>query len=66
MLRAGLVDRMMVFIAPKMLGGAGRGLFAGEGVASISEAFSLMNVRIRQIDTDILIEGEVQYVHRPD
>ncbi|MDT8443732.1 MAG: bifunctional diaminohydroxyphosphoribosylaminopyrimidine deaminase/5-amino-6-(5-phosphoribosylamino)uracil reductase RibD [Desulfuromonadales bacterium] len=66
MLRAGLVDRIMVFIAPKMLGGAGRSLFAGRGVASISEAFSLMNLRIRQIDTDILIEGEVQYVHRPD
>lgn len=66
MMRAGLVDRVMVFVAPKLLGGVGRSLLAGEGVASISEAISLTNLRVRQIDTDILIEGEVQHVHRPD
>lgn len=66
MLRAKLVDRMMVFVAPKLLGGVGRSLLAGEGVASMGEAFSLTNLRARQIDTDILIEGEVQNVHRPD
>lgn len=66
MMRAGLVDRMMVFVAPKLLGGVGHNLLAGEGAASISEAFSLKNLRARQIDTDILIEGEVQHVHRSD
>lgn len=66
MLRAGLVDRVMVFVAPKLLGGTGRGLLAGTGVASMSEALALMNLRVRQIDTDILIEGEMQHVHRPD
>ena len=66
MLRAGLVDRVMIFIAPKLLGGVGRSLFAGQGVASISDALPLTQMRVRQIDTDILIEGEVQHVHRPD
>lgn len=66
MLRADLVDQVMIFVAPKMLGGDGRSLLAGEGVASISDAWSLINLHARQIDTDILIEGEVQHVHRPD
>ena len=66
MMRAGLVDRVMIFVAPKIHGGVGRSLLAGEGAASISEAIPLMNMRVRQVDTDILIEGEVQHVHRSD
>ena len=66
MMRAGLVDRVMIFVAPKLLGGVGRSLLAGEGVASISEAYPLVSMCVRQIDTDILIEGEVQHVHRSD
>jgi diaminohydroxyphosphoribosylaminopyrimidine deaminase/5-amino-6-(5-phosphoribosylamino)uracil reductase len=66
MLRAELVDRMMVFVAPKLVGGQGRGLFAGAGVDSIANAFSLKQLQTRQVDCDILVEGEVQYVHRTD
>ena len=66
MMRAGLVDRVMIFVAPKLLGGVGRSLLAGEGVASISEALPLMNLRARLVETDILIEGEVHHVHRTD
>lgn len=66
MMRAGLVDRVMIFVAPKILGGVGRGLFSGEGVASISEALPLVNLRARQVGADILLEGEVQHVHRSD
>ncbi len=66
MLRAGLVDRVMIFVAPKLLGGLGRSLFSGEGAATIAEACTLTNLRSRQIDTDILLEGEVQDVYLPD
>jgi diaminohydroxyphosphoribosylaminopyrimidine deaminase/5-amino-6-(5-phosphoribosylamino)uracil reductase len=65
-IRAGLVDRVMIFVAPKLLGGVGRSLLTGEGVDSISDACMLTNLRSRQVDTDILIEGEVQHVHRTD
>ncbi len=65
-LHAGLLDRMMVFIAPKLLGGGGCGLFAGSGVAEIAAAWRLSSVHTRRIDTDILVEGEVQHVHRSD
>jgi diaminohydroxyphosphoribosylaminopyrimidine deaminase/5-amino-6-(5-phosphoribosylamino)uracil reductase len=66
MLRAGLVDRLMVFVAPKLLGGVGRSLLAGAGVARMNEAIPLRNLHARQVDEDILIEAEVHNVHGPD
>lgn len=66
MMRAGLVDRVMIFVAPKLLGGVGRALLEGEGAASIRGAYQLQNLRARQVDVDILLEGEVQHVHRSD
>ena len=66
MLRAGLVDRVMIFVAPKLLGGGGRGLLGGAGALRMSEACTLQNLCVRQVDTDILIEGEVPHVHRTD
>ena len=67
MLRAGLIDRLMLFIAPRLLGGAdGYPLLSGTGVANIEQAWQLTDVQSRQIGSDILIEGEMEYVHRPD
>ena len=66
MLRAGLVDRLMLFVAPKLVGGEGRGLLAGQGAATMAEALTLKNLDARKIDTDILLEGEVHNVYRPD
>ena len=66
MLRAGLIDRLMLFVAPKLLGGQGRGLLAGAGVDSMADAFALKHLNARKVDTDILLEGEVLNVHRPD
>ncbi len=66
MLRAGLIDRLMLFIAPKLLGGQGRGLLAGEGVDRMADALTLNHLDARRVDKDILLEGEVHNVHRPD
>jgi len=66
MLKAELIDRVMIFVAPIMVGGHGRSLFAGSGVTRLSEAYRLQQVQVRQVDEDLLLEGEVQYVHRPD
>lgn len=60
MLHASLVDRVMFFLAPKLIGGQGRGVFAGPGVARLGEAFALDELRARMIEGDILIEGEVR------
>lgn len=66
MLRAGLVDRLMIFVAPKLLAGYGRGLLSGAGVARMADAFGVLNLRARAVGADILLEGEVQNVHRAD
>ncbi len=66
-LRAQLIDRVMIFIAPKIIGGDdGKGIFAGCGSVSLGEAPRVENLRIRQFGDDLLCEGEVTYVHRVD
>lgn len=60
-LRAGLVDRVMVFIAPKLLGGGdGRGIFAGPGARLLDGAVELDHLRVSRFGDDILVEGEVR------
>lgn len=60
MLRGGLVDRVMLFVAPLLFGGGdGQGLFSGLGVQGLAEAFRLTDLRVDRSGEDILIEGEV-------
>ena len=60
-LKAEIVDRVMIFVAPLLLGGDdGSGLFAGPGPRRIAEAIRLEEVRVRRFGDDTLIEGEVR------
>ena len=57
-LQAGIVDKLMFFIAPKLIGGKDApGSIGGVGIARLAEAFELRDVKIAQIGTDFLIEG---------
>jgi diaminohydroxyphosphoribosylaminopyrimidine deaminase/5-amino-6-(5-phosphoribosylamino)uracil reductase len=56
-LRGGFIDKVMVFIAPKLLGGAGKDIFAGSGAALMAEAFLLNHMTISTIGADILVQG---------
>lgn len=59
--RAGLVDRVMMFIAPRIVGGDdGKNVFGGPGVELMSDAPVLEDVRISRFGDDVLIEGEVK------
>ena len=60
LLRAGLIDAVMLFVAPKLMGGNdGRPLFAGAGVAQLGDVITLDEVRVVQVGSDWLFEGEV-------
>lgn len=60
-LAAGIVDRVMVFVAPVLLGGSqGPGMFAGPGVERLSQAIRLRQVRVERCGDDTLIEGEIE------
>jgi diaminohydroxyphosphoribosylaminopyrimidine deaminase/5-amino-6-(5-phosphoribosylamino)uracil reductase len=56
-LRSGLIDKFFFFYAPKILGGAGPGLFAGDGAGKMMDAIKLRNLKIRRFGEDLLIEG---------
>jgi diaminohydroxyphosphoribosylaminopyrimidine deaminase/5-amino-6-(5-phosphoribosylamino)uracil reductase len=59
-LESGLVDRLHVYIAPKIFGGS-RSISAigGEGVSDIENAFKLKCRKTTMFDEDILIEYDV-------
>ncbi len=57
-LQGGIVDKLVLFLAPKLIGGTDApGPIGGAGVTRLAEAFELCDVKITQIDTDLLIEG---------
>lgn len=61
MFRADLVDRVVGFIAPKLVGGeAVRHVLSGWGVREMSEAIPFQDVVIRHFGNDVCVEG---YVH---
>lgn len=60
-LKSGLIDQMMVFVAPKLIGGSSAyGIFAGEGCQGLANAVPLVDLRYEQIGEDILITGDVE------
>jgi diaminohydroxyphosphoribosylaminopyrimidine deaminase/5-amino-6-(5-phosphoribosylamino)uracil reductase len=65
-LAAGLVDKVALFYAPKLLGGAGTPLLAGSAPASISDALPLHNLKVRRCGDDILVEGYLRNPCLPD
>lgn len=58
--KAGAVNSVMAYIAPKIIGGAGASPVGGEGFALMREAIPLKNTRLIQLGDDILLEGEVK------
>ncbi|MBJ6724215.1 bifunctional diaminohydroxyphosphoribosylaminopyrimidine deaminase/5-amino-6-(5-phosphoribosylamino)uracil reductase RibD [Geomonas sp. Red875] len=56
-LRAGCIDKCLIFVAPKLVAGEGMGLFAGAGVGLMKDAIALEQVKVRKIGPDLLIEG---------
>ena len=59
-LESGIVDKVYVFIAPKLIGGT-QALtpVGGEGVALLSDAYQLKNVKYTPFGDDILMEGTI-------
>ncbi len=56
-LRNSLIDKVLFFFAPKLVGGDGPGPFAGRGAARMEDAFRLENVTYTRFGDDILIQG---------
>jgi diaminohydroxyphosphoribosylaminopyrimidine deaminase/5-amino-6-(5-phosphoribosylamino)uracil reductase len=62
-LREGVVDKVLVFLAPILIGGKSTPTaVGGDGIESLGQALRLHDVRIERFDGDILVEG---YLARP-
>jgi diaminohydroxyphosphoribosylaminopyrimidine deaminase / 5-amino-6-(5-phosphoribosylamino)uracil reductase len=60
-LRAGVVDKVLYFLAPTLIGGrAAPPAIGGEGFPRLAQAVTLDRVQVTQLDGDILIEGYVR------
>jgi diaminohydroxyphosphoribosylaminopyrimidine deaminase/5-amino-6-(5-phosphoribosylamino)uracil reductase len=57
-LSAGVVDKVIAFIAPKIVGGAeARSPIEGLGVAKMAEAYHFERVKVRNVGCDIMVEA---------
>ena len=57
-LKYGLVDKVVAFIAPKILGGASAPTpVGGAGIGAMEDAMNLYAMRVRKIGADLMIEG---------
>lgn len=60
-LRAGLIDRLLLFVAPKLIGGADSPpIFAGPGAASMEEALAVSHVSWEPVGDDLMVIGYLQ------
>jgi len=57
LLRAGLVDALALFLAPRLIGGDGRPLLGPLGVTSLAAAPHLLETSVREVGPDVLVEG---------
>jgi diaminohydroxyphosphoribosylaminopyrimidine deaminase / 5-amino-6-(5-phosphoribosylamino)uracil reductase len=61
-LHSGVVDRVIYFLAPKLLGGADAvGAIGGSSPAGLSDALELADVTVSRVGDDIVVTGRVQY-----
>ena len=51
-----LLDKLYLFIGPKIFGGRGQSIVAGKGVDKVSDAFPFSIEEIRKFDQDLLLE----------
>ncbi|MDF2522460.1 MAG: riboflavin biosynthesis protein RibD [Clostridiales bacterium] len=57
-LKAGIVDKVMMFISPKIIGGSSAITpVEGEGILHMKDALKLQDLSVSRFDEDVLIEG---------
>ncbi len=56
-LRAGLVDRLAVFLAPKILGGDGRPMVAPMQLRRMADALPIADLRLERLGADLFVQG---------
>lgn len=61
LLAQGLIDELLIYFAPKLMGGAAKGLFTQPELTQMNQAIDLHILDIRQIGADIRIRAKPKY-----
>ena len=60
-LEEGVVDKVILFVAPRLIGGASApSWIGGQGIERLDESFTLKNIFLERLGDDIMIEGRLQ------
>lgn len=59
LMAAGLIDALVIYYAPTLMGSAGKGMFAMPALTEMSQAQSLQIVDVRQFGSDIRLTAHV-------
>lgn len=57
--RQGVVDRLVLYLAPKLIGGGAPGILDGPGIPSISEALGLEITEVGSVGRDLKVVADV-------
>ncbi|MBW2259252.1 MAG: bifunctional diaminohydroxyphosphoribosylaminopyrimidine deaminase/5-amino-6-(5-phosphoribosylamino)uracil reductase RibD [Deltaproteobacteria bacterium] len=60
-LRAGIVDKVYMFYAPKIYGGEGIPICAGPGVELMEQSINLEDITVHRFADDVMIEGYIKH-----
>jgi diaminohydroxyphosphoribosylaminopyrimidine deaminase/5-amino-6-(5-phosphoribosylamino)uracil reductase len=62
-LRAGLIDKLLLFVAPKLAGGADApSLFAGAAAERMADTIGVVRLTSEPVGEDLLVTA---YIHEP-
>ena len=63
LLAQNLIDELLIYYAPKLMGGAARSMFAMPALTQMSEAIDLQMIDVRHIGNDVRLRAKPQYVN---
>jgi diaminohydroxyphosphoribosylaminopyrimidine deaminase / 5-amino-6-(5-phosphoribosylamino)uracil reductase len=61
LLMAGLIDELLIYYAPKLMGSAAKGLFGMPAFTQMNQAIDLQIIELRQIGVDIRLRAKPLY-----
>jgi len=60
LLRAGLINEVRLYVAPKLLGGPqSTGIIGGASPRRLADAVALRTLHVRRLGTDLVLEGRL-------
>lgn len=66
-LKQGLIDKIFLFLSPKLLGGdQSPGIFGGEGIKRLEDTVSFDKMKIKRVGEDLLLEGYPKRLCSPE